>query len=151
MVGSSVTFTATVKTNGVTADDAGGTVLFLDGLSPLSTVGVTNGVASFSTSALLPGARTIWAQYSGDGGYAASTNSVAQQVNAPPFLLLSVSGNQLHLSWSGYLGWILQQQTNALDVGLGTNWTDMAGTALVTTTNVPLNAAPTAFYRLRHP
>jgi hypothetical protein len=83
-----------------------------------------------------------------------SDAQVAQNyaVTVPPSLNYSQSGNQLTISWqSPYQGWILQQQTNGLNVGLGINWVDMAGTESVTTTNVPLNAAPVVFYRLRQP
>jgi len=64
-----------------------------------------------------------------------------------------VSGGTLSLSWSGtHLGWILQNQTSALGLGLGTNWVDVPGTAGVTATNITLNpASPTVFFRLRHP
>ena len=68
-------------------------------------------------------------------------------------LTSSVSGNTLTISWPAtHLGWILQSQTNALNIGLGTNWQDMAGTASVTSTNMTIMpATPAAFYRLRHP
>jgi hypothetical protein len=46
----------------------------------------------------------------------------------------------------------LQQQTNSLSAGLGTNWVDVAGSAGITSTNIAINpAAPTVFYRLRYP
>jgi autotransporter-associated beta strand protein len=65
----------------------------------------------------------------------------------------SVSGNTLTISWpTTHLGWILQNQTNPLNVGLATNWVDIAGTDGVTSTNLTINpATPTAFFRLRHP
>jgi len=71
----------------------------------------------------------------------------------PTNITFSVTGSTMSLSWpSDHLGWILQQQTNSLSVGLGTNWVDVAGTATVTSTNIAINpAARTAFYRLRHP
>ena len=73
-------------------------------------------------------------------------------VTVPPSLNYSLSGNQLTISWQPpYQGWILQQQTNVLNVGIGTNWVDMVGTDSVTTTNVLVDAAPAAFYRLRRP
>lgn len=68
--------------------------------------------------------------------------------NTPTNLTWSLSGGQLTLRWPGYLGWYLQ---NSPAVGVGALWADMAGSQLVTTTNLPLNAAPGAFYRLRHP
>ena len=65
----------------------------------------------------------------------------------------SVSGNTLTISWPAtHLGWILQSQTNAVNVGLAANWVDIVGTASVTSTNLTINpATPTAFFRLRHP
>jgi len=60
---------------------------------------------------------------------------------------------QVTISWpGGYLGWILQGQTNALNRGLSTNWVDMPATARVTSTNVLISPQDAAvFYRLRHP
>ena len=85
---------------------------------------------------------------------ALSDAQVAQNyaVTVPPSLNYSLSGNQVTISWQPpYQGWILQQQTNVLNVGIGTNWVDMVGTDSVTTTNVLVDAAPAAFYRLRRP
>jgi hypothetical protein len=71
----------------------------------------------------------------------------------PTNITYSVSGSTLSLSWpASYLGWILQSQTNALNVGINATWTDVAGSAAVTSTNMPINPAnPTVFFRLRHP
>ncbi len=65
----------------------------------------------------------------------------------------SLSGSNLTLSWpTAYLGWTLQEQTNSLNVGLNANWVDLAGSANVTTTNLPVNPAnPTVFFRLIPP
>jgi len=64
-----------------------------------------------------------------------------------------VTGNTLALSWpASHLGWILQRQTNGLDVGLAANWVDVPGSASITATNITANPAlPTVFYRLRNP
>jgi autotransporter-associated beta strand protein len=71
----------------------------------------------------------------------------------PTNITFSVSNGHLTLSWpANYQGWILQQQTNSLSVGLSTAWVDVPGSASLTSTNIPINpATPTAFYRLRHP
>jgi hypothetical protein len=71
----------------------------------------------------------------------------------PTNITSSVSGSTLTISWPAtHLGWILQSQTNALNIGLGTNWQDIAGTASVTSTNLSIApATPSSFYRLRHP
>ncbi len=73
--------------------------------------------------------------------------------NAPTNLHYSVTSGQLALSWpAGWQGWILQQQTSSAARGIGTNWVDLAGSATVTATNLPINTAtPVVFYRLRYP
>ena len=71
----------------------------------------------------------------------------------PTNITFSVSGSALSLSWpADHMGWILQSQTNSLSTGLGTNWTDVAGSTSITSTNITVSPAlPTAFYRLRNP
>jgi hypothetical protein len=71
----------------------------------------------------------------------------------PTNLTASVSDNVLSLSWpESHLGWALQVQTNQLNVGLATNWSDWPGSVAVTSTNLAINPAnPTAFFRLRAP
>jgi hypothetical protein len=70
----------------------------------------------------------------------------------PTNINVSVSGGKVNIGWpNSYLGWILQRQTNSLSVGLRTNWVDVQGSANVTSTNFPVNAAPVSFYRLRYP
>lgn len=72
---------------------------------------------------------------------------------SPTSLSFNVTGTSLTLSWpANYVGWILQEQTNSLQVGVGTNWFDVPGSAAVTSTNISINKAiPTVFYRLRYP
>jgi fibronectin-binding autotransporter adhesin len=73
--------------------------------------------------------------------------------NTPTPISFSVGTGHITISWpANYQGWILQQQTNSLNAGLGTNWVDVAGSASMTSTNIPINpATPAAFYRLRYP
>jgi fructan beta-fructosidase len=68
-------------------------------------------------------------------------------------LSYSLSGDGLTMSWpANYLGWVLQEQTNSLNIGLSTNWVDVAGSANMTATNLLINlASPTVFYRLSPP
>ena len=83
--------------------------------------------------------------------YSAGTISVSGSL-CPPTLSSSRSGTNLTLSWGAeYMntGWILQQQTNAWNVGLTTNWTVVAGSGA--TNQLVLTISPTngsAFYRL---
>ncbi len=73
--------------------------------------------------------------------------------NTPTNVSFTITPGHLNISWpASYQGWILQQQTNALGVGLSTNWVDVAGSANVTATNISLSpATPAVFYRLRYP
>ena len=82
--GTSVTFTATVHDNGVTAVTATGDVVFLVDGSVVSTSAIVNGSASYTTSTLAGGTHTINAVYSGDTGYATSANSLVQTIYQPP-------------------------------------------------------------------
>jgi alpha-L-arabinofuranosidase len=78
-----VTFTAAVVTNGVTAGNATGTVVFSSAAGPFSTNAVAGGTATSSAVTNLPvGANTITGSYSG-GNYPAATNTLTQMVNAP--------------------------------------------------------------------
>jgi len=82
--GDHVTFTAVVQADGVTADDATGTMtFFLDGATTLGDAGVTNGVASLGTTALADGLRRITARYSGDATYVPSVGGLTQVVLLP--------------------------------------------------------------------
>jgi len=71
----------------------------------------------------------------------------------PTNLAYSVAGNTLSVSWPpSHLGWILQSQTNGLNVGLSTNWQDLPLTG--SQTQAVLRLSPDiggACFRLRHP
>ncbi len=82
--GGSVTFTATVRTNGVTAGNATGQVVFSSASGPFSTNTVTGGSAtSFSITNLPAGTDLITAVYSG-GNYPGSANTLNQIVATAP-------------------------------------------------------------------
>ena len=74
--------------------------------------------------------------------------------STPTNIVWNVSGGgggALSLSWpTDYLGWVLQAQSNGLNVGLTSAWHDMEGTAGITATNLALNTTnPAVFFRLR--
>lgn len=126
---------------------ASGAVLNLDftGTQTVAALYV-NGVAVSSgvyTSSNLPGVIS--------GAGAVKINSTLPTTPTP--ITFGVSGGNLTITWpANYQGWILQVQTNALNVGLSTNWVDVAGSANVTSTNLPITpGTPTTFYRLRLP
>jgi autotransporter-associated beta strand protein len=78
------------------------------------------------------------------------TVKVATAVALPVHLASSAGNGQLHLGWPlDQTGWLLQSQTNALVVGLGTNWVDVAGSTATNQMNFPIGPTPgAAFYRL---
>jgi fibronectin-binding autotransporter adhesin len=79
--------------------------------------------------------------------------SAAPPINPLPGVVqFAVSGNTLNLFWPTNAGWILQTQTNALAVGLNTNWLTVPGSDSLTNLSVTINPANGAvFYRLVHP
>ncbi len=147
-------FTATVRTNGVTAVGASGNVQFKTNTVNQSLTFVTGGVA-VSASAVVPASYTVTAIYSGDSTYLGSTATlvVGGPGNTPTNITARVSGNLLTLSWpASHLGWFLQSQTNSLSAGLRTNWVIVAGSETSTQAVITINRAnPSVFFRLRSP
>ena len=89
-------------------------------------------------------------------GYAAiSLGGVPTVVVAsnPTNITYQVAAGQLTLSWpADHLGWRLQVQTNSLARGLGTNWIDLAGSAVTNQFSLRINSASgSVFYRLANP
>ena len=83
--GQSVTFTATVKTNGVTATGVTGDMVFKDGGTPVYTnSSPSSGVYTYTTSALTSGVHTFTAAYSGDANYLSSVSAATNQTVSPP-------------------------------------------------------------------
>ncbi len=81
--GQAVTFTATVTANAPGGGTPSGTVTFYDGAAVLATVALSNGMATWTTTAfgLAVGNHDITAQYHGDDSFLVSTAAVlAQQV-----------------------------------------------------------------------
>jgi sugar lactone lactonase YvrE len=79
LVGSSVTFTATITAESGTPT---GTVDFYDGSTLLGSGTSASGVATYATSSLTVGTHSITAAYSGDGQFSAFTSSAVSQVIA---------------------------------------------------------------------
>ncbi len=87
-----MTLKATVTGSGLTPT---GTVNFDDGSGLLGTGTLSNGLAAYSTSALLPGLHSITARYGGDSNYIALTSAVVNlTVNrATPSATLTASAS----------------------------------------------------------
>ncbi|MBC8095132.1 MAG: autotransporter-associated beta strand repeat-containing protein, partial [Akkermansiaceae bacterium] len=84
------------------------------------------------------------------GGGSLKVQTVATN---PTNITAVVSGGQYQLSWpASHTGWRLQAQTNSLSVGLGTNWSTVAGSTTTNQVSVPINPANgTVFFRLVYP
>jgi len=111
----SVTFTASVQTNGVTAGNATGTVTFYTNSVAYATNGLSSGSTNISLSVLPRGTNLITVIYSGNVNYQPSTNSLNQVVtNHPP-----VAGNATCTRNAGIYGLritISDLLTNVTDV-----------------------------------
>jgi len=69
-----------------------------------------------------------------------------------PTLTATVNNGNLTVAWpAAYQGWRLLAMTNSVAVGWSNNWFTWPGSTNVTAVSVPLQAAPTAFFRLAFP
>ena len=78
-----------------------------------------------------------------------SPNFAFNFLTAPTITSLA-SGNTLQLSWpANYLGWTLQAQTNALNIGTSSNWNTVSGSTTTNQVSVPMNnTTGSVFFRL---
>src|SRR5207237_237670 len=74
-LGQPVAVTAAVARTGTGAGTPTGVVVFAEGPMVLQTTTLTNGQASFATTALTSGSHTIAAGYAGDGTFVGSTSA----------------------------------------------------------------------------
>jgi hypothetical protein len=88
-----------------------------------------------------------------DAGFMVALTTVNPINTTPTNITCVVSGNNLTLSWPlDHSGWRLQSQTNALSVGLGTNWADVAGANATNHVIIPINPVNgSVFYRMVYP
>jgi hypothetical protein len=80
LVGQPVIFTATVSATYGSVPN-GDKVIFKDGSTVLTTVALSGGTATYSTSSLIAGTHTINASYQGDSSFNTSTTTFNQVVN----------------------------------------------------------------------
>ena len=86
--------------------------------------------------------------------YSLATAVINNGIDSNPTNLNVSSSNQMvALNWpADHLGWILQTQTNQMNVGLGTNWIDVPGTSNYTQAVFPVSPVNSSvFFQLRHP
>jgi autotransporter-associated beta strand protein/T5SS/PEP-CTERM-associated repeat protein len=113
----------------------------------------TPGTGSFSSvQSITPGQAVTWdtTQLSVDG----TVKVVSVTTTTPPNITTSVTtdagGSSLTIAWpADNMGYTLQVQSNPANVGLSTNWVDVAGSSSTNKVVVPINpAAGSTFYRL---
>jgi hypothetical protein len=91
---------------------------------------------------------------SGTGFSLPAPVTISPSVNtAPTNLMVSVTNNQLTLSWPfDHTGWQLQAQTNGPSAGISTNWTAVSGSSTTNQVVAPVNPNNgSVFYRLVYP
>jgi hypothetical protein len=68
-------------------------------------------------------------------------------------ITFQITENQLQISWpQDHVGWRLESQTNALDVGLDTNWVTVTGSSDTNCVSIAINTNPgSVFFRLVYP
>jgi fibronectin-binding autotransporter adhesin len=115
----------------------------------LFSAGVYQGTFA-SISPFSPGPGLIWdtSTLTTDG-----TLRIAVGNATPPatnITFTKISSSQLVLNWPAGQGWKLQTQTNALSLGLRTNWVEVVG-ATPPLTNTISPATPATFFRLVYP
>ena len=92
--GKSVTFTATVSPVAPGSGTPTGNVTFMDGATILGIGTLSSGVATYTTSALLAGIRSITAVYGGDTNFSASTSPALSQTVYPTIVTIdAATGN----------------------------------------------------------
>jgi hypothetical protein len=152
----SMTFTATVLTNGLTAGDASGSVTFKTNSVQLSVNSVAGGVATSAGTGINP-PYTVTAIYSGDTTYLGSTGNLTvggTSPSGPGTITNSIAGNTLTLTWPAGQGWRLVSQTNSLSTGLNPSpsaWFTVPGGVDGSNSMTVIHANPSVFYRLVSP
>ena len=88
-----------------------------------------------------------------DAGFLVALRAVNPVNTTPTNITTVVSGNNLTLSWpTDHTGWRLQVQTNAVSIGLHSNWVDVAGSTSVHTMHFTIDPANgSVFYRMVYP
>jgi autotransporter-associated beta strand protein len=105
---------------------------------------------NFTNIVVAPAAPGLIASFNPTNGTLSLVSAVVPPPSTPTNLTFSVTSSNITLSWpTNYQGWYLQMQTNLLNKGLSTNWSTIAGSESVTSTNLPITKTdPAVFFRM---
>jgi len=121
-----------------------------------STIASNVTTTSYTNTGLVNGTRYYYVVSTlslGGEGTNSTQVSAVPVTTAPVNLSISNSGDSVILSWpTDHTGWRLQSQTNTPGTGLGTNWSDVAGSTDTNVVPFPVDANHgSVFYRLTYP
>lgn len=148
LIGQAVTFTASVSSPYGSIPD-GETVTFYDGATQVGTGATANGVATFTTTALSVKAHSIKGTYAGDATFKTSSGTVQQIVQAyRTTTALSAGPNPSNYGQTVVLTATVTTSGSSVPTGsvtfrngttaLGKTMLDATGTAILSTTKVPV-------------
>jgi hypothetical protein len=88
-----------------------------------------------------------------ESGYSMEVAATPTSANSTNVTFSLQGGDTVQLSWpSDHIGWRLQEQTNSLSTGLGTNWVTMSDSSVTNQLFIPINPANgSVFFRLVYP
>jgi fibronectin-binding autotransporter adhesin len=146
VTGNPITYTGTlVVTN------TGSNLVVGDTFKLFQATGYSGGFTLLSQT---PGQIVTWntANLTVNGTIAVAT-AVPALPSTPTNIVGVVVGGNLDLSWPpDYTGWILQGQTNAINIGLSNNWATVPGSSTTNHVVIPIDKANgSSFFRLVHP
>lgn len=132
----------------LTVTNVGGALALGNSFQLFSATSYSGNFSATNLPALGSGLAWNWNPANGTLSVASSSGVNTNPTN----IVFSVSGGQVTLAWpADHTGWTLQVQTNALNAGLTTNWTDVPGSTATNQMSFPVNPAnPTVFYRLKY-
>lgn len=149
-----------VSVTGVLTNTGTGTITVITNGGPALVVGdsfkLFSGAVSNGTAITITGGGMNWTNKLAIDGSIQALSVASTTASYPTNISYSVSGSTLTITWPAtHQGWILQNQTNALNVGLTTptnTWYDVPNSTSTTQAVITVNPAnPTVFYRLKHP
>jgi hypothetical protein len=159
------------RTNALTADELVAGSFTIDGTATLVVTNIglglfngdtftlfskpVSGFASVVLPATDPTGTTnyVWNNNLAGNGTISLASGGLNAINPNPTnIVFGVTNGNLYMSWpSDHVGWFLQAETNALSVGLSSNWVNVVGSDQTNAVVMPINPTNgSVFYRMFH-